>query len=174
MWEKFHIIILPQTHWSATDIFYFTFYHVVKRHMITKNSVVEIKNLVVKHKSQPVESNLGYQQNLKQFIVLMSQDINANLHISSIINWSLTNWWCNTVKTHNSHYQWTYLFRRRTQAAIPTMLLQRPRYPYPERNCSQRIQNLSKDAKSIIKPDSKKTIQDSRNGVNGEIKDTKK
>ena len=35
----------------------FSFYLVVKRLMITKNSVVKIKNLVVNHESRPVKSS---------------------------------------------------------------------------------------------------------------------
>ena len=68
----------------------------------------------------------------------------------------------------------TYLLKKNTKVAISIMLLRKSGYPYPERNCSQRIHKPVKDDKSIIKPNSRKAIQDGRNTVNDKIKDTKK
>ena len=48
----------------------FSFYLVVKRLMITKNSVVKIKNLVVNHESRPVKSSTV----LKPLFVLKTID----------------------------------------------------------------------------------------------------
>ena len=50
-----------------------------------------------------------------------------------------TNSGVNTIKVHCSEYWWTYLFRRRTETTIPTMLTRRSWYLYLERNCSQRF-----------------------------------
>ena len=43
---------------KSIDIFSFTFYLVVKKFMITKDLIVEIKNLIVNHKSWPFKLNL--------------------------------------------------------------------------------------------------------------------
>ena len=38
-----------------------SFYLVVKKFVITKNSVMKIQNLVVKHESRPIKSNPAIQ-----------------------------------------------------------------------------------------------------------------
>ena len=96
-----------------------------------------------------------HQHNLKQFVVLMSYKnkfTNRAWTIKQIDKYLQTNSRGNIVKIYTSEYRWTFLFRRWTQATIPTMLLQRSRYLYPKRNCSQRFWKIDQNYRNISKP----------------------
>ena len=54
-YDSLHIIEMSQIYWYVQ--WFLTFYLLVKRLMITKNSVVKIQKLIVSHESRPAKSN---------------------------------------------------------------------------------------------------------------------
>ena len=62
--------------------FSFDFYFVVKRFMITKNPVVEIQILVLKHESRPVKSYPAWVFSIVKFLILIILQTLLTLDIS--------------------------------------------------------------------------------------------
>ena len=111
---------MPQIHGSVHWYLFFDNLPCREKAHDNKNSDVEIKNLVVNHKSQPVQSNLAYLNFAFNFFIgftastdtpksLGGFTVDSAFHPSALNKMSTRNFWELSVKVYPKHLKWLFI-----------------------------------------------------------------